>query len=576
MIYGEEQKGIDFSKGLWLADDLDAVPDGYCANLVNLISNKAGGLELRPNFLPVTNYWTSVSFTLSNLTNLTPTYPAGALAIDFSSRTCANHSAFDLIATLAYHPVLATFELESGSGNAYWVCADGTVTNQAISTAIPHEFAQYRDRYYCIEKTFQYMSSVYRYDFTSGYSVTRSTVGSALSSTGLNCLVTFRDRLFASAAYSNRIYYTDLATTGGYPETWSTNQFFDVPESGAIVKRMFIANDRMYIFTTKGIFQLYASGNPSTWSIIPITRDIRINFYEDVNYIDGVFVFTDRKSVYIYNGSTSVEEVGQPIRNALRAQVNDYAIPLQGSVQKYVGPSAFKFFPFLDGFIFACYHYTNGGAGTLVTSSVNKYYYFDGVNWSEIQFDTDLSGANKGHYDLLCTARKKPLKTYSTEQYRLDDCLVELRYNSSTSSVVFMAKTIRDDNQDIDIGNHQTDFGIFTKDTEYAYPNVVRFKEVRVDARLSTSGITMTPYTDGDVNTSYTPVVTTVGMKKFRVPVSIERGNSISMSISGSLTKTTGPGGDQSQHSWPSVRINRISPVVNTDTRKIPDQAYDS
>ena len=71
MIYGEERKTIPFSKGLWLTDDLDAVPDGFAANLVNLSPNAMGSLEIRPNYIPVSNF-SNPTFTLANLTNFNP------------------------------------------------------------------------------------------------------------------------------------------------------------------------------------------------------------------------------------------------------------------------------------------------------------------------------------------------------------------------------------------------------------------------------------------------------------------------------------------------------------------------
>lgn len=572
MIYGEEQKSIDFSRGLWMADDLDAIPDGYAANLVNLVPDEAGNLEIRPNFLPVINFGT-VSFTLSNLTGISP----DGNVVDNWSINSLNFAGFALDHTTTSGPSMAIFELEGTTLTCVYLNRGDTTwtVNMGAVAMLPLAFAQYRDRYYAIEHNGAYQSQIWYYNFGIG-AIGRTSVGN-VGSAQLGDLVTFRDRVFAFDTYTSRVYYTELAALGGYPENWNAGaNFFDLPDSGAQIRRAFVANDRLYIFTTVGVYQLYASGAPSTWQVLPVTREITVKSRYDVEYIGGVFIITDRQKVYAYNGSNSIQDIGVPIEAALRSQVADYAIPLESSVQKYSGPYNVRFFPYQSGFIMGCYHLTYLNAGALQQVRSNKYYYFNGKVWSEIQFDTDLSGSNRGHYDLLVTGKTRRFRTSSTEGIRRDDVLVELRYNSSTTSVITAAKTIRSDNQDIDIGNFETKFALFTKDTEYEFPNMARFKEVRVDLRSSISSVTISPYVDGNFTSSYAPSLGTAGSHKLRVPVTRERGNSISVSISGALNKTTGPGGDQSLHTWPSFRLNRIMPVVNTDTRKLTDQDYAS
>ena len=124
MIYGEERETIPFSKGLWLTDDLDAVPDGFAANLVNLSPNAMGSLEIRPNYIPVSNF-SNPTFTLANLTSFNPLYLVGNLA-EFSSRSSYNWSAHDLQAISSTDPTLVVCRYESGSLSVYTLTLDGT------------------------------------------------------------------------------------------------------------------------------------------------------------------------------------------------------------------------------------------------------------------------------------------------------------------------------------------------------------------------------------------------------------------------------------------------------------------
>jgi hypothetical protein len=576
MIYGEELINIDFSSGLWLADDLDAVPDGYCANLVNLVKNGAGGFQLRPNFLPVTNFWSSIN---TNISSLFKHHPLSKFvnSRDATSDTGNNLAAFDLQPVASFHPYLSVFQCTSlGSVSVFWVCRDNQVTNFSYSGGLPHKIVQYRDRYYSLElsnsATSAYGQFISRYEFTVGYALTR-TLLQTLPVPAID-LLCFKDRLFAFSAATSRIYYTEQATTGGYPENWNSgNNFFDLPDSGAYIKRAFVLNDRIYIFTNLGVYHLYADGSPAGWRVLSVNSTIRINFHEDVNLIDGAFVYTDRSSVYVYNGSSTNLELGKPIANALNPTVRDYAIPLETSVQTYDGPTAFKFFKYLNGFIFACYHYSSDGSG-LVKSRFNKYYYFDGEVWSELQFDQDLSGANRDHYDLLLVGGPTPFTTSLTEKYSPYPYLVELRQNSNTTAITVRVKTIRPDNKDMDIINFQTVFGLFTKDYEFRNPNISRFKEGRVNFKTSLSQFTVSPYVDGVFSNTDTVALTTTGQFKRRVPINIQRGNSIAFSVAGVSNTTTAPGGDQSQYVYPAFRINSINVFSNTDTRKTVNQTY--
>lgn len=571
MIYGEERKTISFDRGLWLTDDLDAVPEGYCANLVNLSVVDSGSLEVRPNFIPVYNFPTAITTTLSNLLNIPPLYSGSA---DFASRTSYNWSTFDLQGSVATDPVVVAFEGESGSYSAFTITLDGTYYGTvplAGAAGIPQAIAQYRDRYYVIEKTGSYGDVVCRYNWGGAYSLSR-TVVATLASQPLIDLVAFRDRLFALKHNSSRVFYSDQAAVGGYPETWSTSQFFDLPDSGAKLKRAFVANDRLYLFTTNGLYYLYANGAPSNWQLVPVSTEIKIQSYDDVNYIGGVFFFTDRRSIFAYNGSSTITEIGKPIKSALRSRVADYAIPLETAVQHYNGPTSFKFFPYLDGFIFACYHFTYN-ASTLIYSK-NKYYYFNGSSWSEVQFDDDLSGSNTGHYDLVGTYRNKTLKAFSTERYSLNDGFLELRYNGNTTAVRTSMCTIRHSNEDIDIDDRRTNFALFTRDLEVEVTSVARIKEIRLDFHNTLGQLHFSPYVDGIYSNTDSPTTAIDGMRKYRVPVERQRGNSVSIAISGSLTKTSAT--DQSVFMYPSFRLNRIIPIVNTDTRRIPDQTYAS
>ena len=83
-------------------------------------------------------------------------------------------------------------------------------------------------------------------------------------------LFTFKDRLWAwsNGANNNKLYFTDLPTTGGQPETWAiaSNVIPIVGPSGAgMIKAVVPLGNRLAIFTTNGLFTLLVEGAPASW-----------------------------------------------------------------------------------------------------------------------------------------------------------------------------------------------------------------------------------------------------------------------------------------------------------------------
>lgn len=84
--------------------------------------------------------------------------------------------------------------------------------------------------------------------------------------TGLNGLFTFKDRLWAWK--NSNLYYTDIPTVGGLPETWAAaTKFVPVvgPKGAGRIKKVIPLGNRLAIFTTNGLFTLLVEGEPASW-----------------------------------------------------------------------------------------------------------------------------------------------------------------------------------------------------------------------------------------------------------------------------------------------------------------------
>jgi hypothetical protein len=413
------------------------------------------------------------------------------------------------------------------------------------------------------------VADVYRYAFGAG-TVTPTLVVS-LPALCKN-LVTYKDRIFAFAAQSSRVYYTELATVGGYPDNWNAGaNFFDLPDTGAIIQNVFSLNDRLYIFTNRGLYNLFAEGAPSTWQTRLVNTDIKIYDKAHVALVDGVFMFTNTKTVYAYNGGSSIVEVGEPIKYAMNARVRDFDIPISSSVQTYSGPTDFRILPWDQGFLLTLgYHST-----TNTQVRAPKYYYYNGRSWSEVRFDTDLASSYQ-HYELagVNVGKSKVCNIASTtEPAKYSDVFLEIR-SDGTSTYSFALKAIRRDNSDIDLANHEFQCAMVTRDTDLNDGvKIARIKEANCHTKSTLTGFTISIYVDGAFSNSYAPVLAASGgTYKHRVPITIQRGTSALLTFLATFNKSSGTGGDQSVYAWPSLKINRLLFKINSDTRNQPTQ----
>ena len=574
MIYGEEIQRVDFSKGLWLSDSLENVPDGYAANLVNMHVNPVGNLDIRTNYAWLSS---SVSCPTGQILETNGSYPGAGYTLR-KTAVC-----FDLApgGASAYDPIWLGVARNANTPSCVysWLYATGDmmqVTKNAGAIAnVPQSVCQYRDRYYVLTGTNATAptgsTTVLRFIFGSS-SITDSTITTILS--GAHQILTFRDRIFAFSITNQAIYYTDQATVGGYPETWSASNVIYLPDAGAIVYNAFVHNDRIYMFTNRGVYQLYATGSPSNWSLQPVNPNIKVYQKDSVALVNGTFVYTDTESVYLYTGGTQIIEVGQPIKYAYSAKVVDHSYPISGSATVYSGPSEYRILPYLEGFILALgYHNNTSGATDWKQTRAPKYYYFNGETWSEIQFD--YNPGNYSHYELIGTAKSKAAKVVAGETLNLNDLVYVAELYSG--SYYFFPKSVRHDNSVLQ-ADREFKTGLLLKDTEVGGEmNIARFKQLVAHTKCTLTDINFTPYVDGVACTAYNPTVAAPfnGRKyKHRIPVSIERGTNFNLSVSTTFSPTSGSGGAQTAYYYPSFRIYDIGNYVNTDTTKIPDQEY--
>lgn len=390
-VYGEDHWEVDLSKGLFLSPSPDAIPEGFSQKIENLIKNDRSHWETRKGF-SFTQHILNSSVDNTSGANNPVTNPIPELQKDLVLR-------YHMVYGGTSVPQLFISYRDNGGSNCFILHQTGrkaiadTVEfqTQSFGTTIVADAAQYLDRVYgCAINTGPvvdvFQISNWKYDGTTpALTKTNKQTGFAYPAFNTTCqpvLVSYANRLFLGVA--NRVYYTDVPTPGGYPETWNTStNFFDLPADNTgtpVIFNMIQLNGLLYFFTDKGIFVLNARGVTSNWTVNFITESIKVVSKHSVALVSGLFIATDRKNLFSFSGS-KVSILGQQVR---------YLFDIYNS---------FSIIPFEKGFMLACRYfqassnnwvYANPPGGLAASWPQNKTFYFDGSVWSE--FITNSAG----------------------------------------------------------------------------------------------------------------------------------------------------------------------------------------
>lgn len=421
-VYGEEFIPVDFSKGLWLSDHASAIPDGYCHRLTNLIINDVGHAEARPMFNRTLNQGIS-GILESNITKIPNTSPP------------PEWWGSSFIKSWSFSPVgvndpMIFMQAQTTSPNATFLWLrdnyNSTYQNTYADTNCAEDMTQYRDRFYAINKA---GTGVVRWTFGAGTITFNTLVTLPLQ---CNTILAFRDRIFASA--NNRIYFTDRASSGGYPESWNSgNNFISMPSLGSTIMNMIAHNDRIFIFTDRGLYQLSAIGDSSSWSVALVSADIQIFSKNSVALVKDNFVYHDFDNVYITTGLSYPQAIGNPIRAIFRDSVARFEnwTEIRVISQTFSG---IRILPWEDGFILTCQaHDSSGGFWNRSGSTYHRHIYFNGSSWSEIEFTND-GDPNNGA--IVNIHKKQRLAVTPNEPFKKHDIILEIR-RVSTSPVTY-------------------------------------------------------------------------------------------------------------------------------------------
>jgi len=361
-VFGEESIPIPLNFGI---DPTNGpASDKYCPKLQNFVLNSDGDLVVRDDVIAVQ---LAPAFTPRVIAVATNPIPKNSWERDVEVFVATGSQTVNSPSLL--------FCLDDGTTrNVSWVNCNGATpvtTTQAITPARGIKaFCQYKDRYYASNIT----DTIFRVsNFTTA--ATPLTITDLVSIAGVNLLLSFKNRIFG--IFKNRIYYTDLPSIGGYPETWNSSlNFLDMPTADLdlTIYNAIVYKDRIYLFTDRGIYVFFANGAPINWSIQLVSADYPIYHRDSVAVNKGFIFLTDQTKIVAFNGVTFKDVTG--------SLKDIYGLQGFGSsgVPRYV---TLKLYAFMEGIIIE--HLTYTGAVNY-TYSTSRQFYFDLNIWVEFLF----------------------------------------------------------------------------------------------------------------------------------------------------------------------------------------------
>jgi hypothetical protein len=421
-IFSEEVRKLLFDKGLYLSESQDDLPEGFNSQQTNLWVDELGHLSLRAGFGTAGYYdqgTTNVPRERNEFIRPIELYPPD-FPFDYLRRVFNVYQAPTPVGgtptTYTQFPALIISRWNRTTASATTAYRMHIIKSSAIGSGVNYSInnpggggvnqyfgacCQYKDRLYfgyaTPGSTLELVGDVKRLSGWSFADADESTlVQSDLPAFGtdpfggtngkpIEGMITFRDRIFGWC--NDKIYFTEVALVGGYPEDWNFgNNILQVQsvEESCTIHNIIPLRDKMYIFTDRGIYQLYAVGSASGWYLQPVSRDYRVFGRNAVCLVKDAIVFTDRSRIWLYNGD-EFRQLGQEIDHEMNQATSATVTPFE------------------DGFIVSCNVMSNAPASishsfiTPVTFTANwwtlessRHFYFNGT-WSELVFYDDES-----------------------------------------------------------------------------------------------------------------------------------------------------------------------------------------
>lgn len=246
-IYGESYFRVGIGQGLYTSELPSNIPDGFVSKAFNLVAtgdsleNRIGIRQSSVDWHKSASIYTDDSLFISKALG-------AVVALMWSYHDPVSFGSSTLSFIRAYG--------HAGTGDGFLEASmpaqiRGICTYSGTMYFVMHNGA-----------SFIYKVATINWDTDA---ITYTSIPSGSGIPGSTGLFAFKDRLWTIA--NNKLYYTNIATGGGLPETWAATNFVvvDSGTGGVSIQKIVPLGNKLIIFTSQGAYTLLVEGAPASW-----------------------------------------------------------------------------------------------------------------------------------------------------------------------------------------------------------------------------------------------------------------------------------------------------------------------
>lgn len=246
-IYGESYFRMPIGQGLYTSELPSNIPDGFVSRAHNMVAT-GDSLENRIGIRQSSVDWHKVCSIATDDELFIGKVLGGEIALAWASSNPVTHanSTLSLIRALG----------SGGSGDGFMeVSMPGWIRGICCYSGVV---------YFIMADGASHMYKISTTNWSTD-AITYTSIPSASAVGAMTGVFAFKDRLWV--IQNNKIYYTNVAASGGLPETWTSTNFvvIDSGTGAANVQKVVPLGNKLIIFTVQGAYTLLVEGNPASW-----------------------------------------------------------------------------------------------------------------------------------------------------------------------------------------------------------------------------------------------------------------------------------------------------------------------
>lgn len=379
-VYGEEIHKIAIGNGIYTSELSSNIPDGFSPICYNLVAT-GDSLENRIGIRPSSVSWFMQSTPMPNL--------------------YLNKMNQLVYIGDAAHPILGWGSITGAQNQLNFMRADGThdANDGFMQLNMPQAvlgMCNYNNNTYFSLGASGGINKISVFNWATD-AITYASIASGATFT-LTGLFSFKDRLWGWA--DSRLFFTDVAATGGLPEAWSSTNYVPFRSflGSANIQNVLPLQNKLLVFTSAGLFTLLVQGAPASWILRILDLESSTSHPRCGFESKGIVYYTNTSGVWATNG-TSVTK--------LSGVIEDQFFLSKGKRYQLLQP-------YEDGMILSIIKPTTNGAA--IDSPNCRVYYskLDPIAWTEWGIHPPVGETNNWGTNRLCgiLSASKKLPTY--------------------------------------------------------------------------------------------------------------------------------------------------------------------